>query len=80
LEEIIALQRTLLEKYTKILKPGAEMVYATCSILPIENQQQIAGFLESSSGHDFHFIEEKIILPQDFGYDGFYMAKLKKIR
>jgi 16S rRNA (cytosine967-C5)-methyltransferase len=80
LEEIIALQRTLLEKYTKILKPGAEMVYATCSILPIENQQQIAGFLESSSGRDFHFIEEKIILPQDFGYDGFYMAKLKKIR
>jgi len=77
LNEIRELQKTLLERYTKIAKIGGEVVYSTCSILPSENQQQIASFLENH--HDeFVLIEEKQILPSS-GFDGFYMAKLKRL-
>jgi 16S rRNA (cytosine967-C5)-methyltransferase len=54
------------------------MVYATCSILPSENQDQVATFLNSPAGIDFRLLEEKRILPQDQGFDGFYMALLEK--
>jgi 16S rRNA (cytosine967-C5)-methyltransferase len=38
------IQAEVLESYSKIVKPGGKMVYATCSILPSENQDQIAKF------------------------------------
>jgi 16S rRNA (cytosine967-C5)-methyltransferase len=54
------------------------MVYATCSILPSENEAQIAVFLAGEAGKDFHLLEERRILPQDAGFDGFYMALLER--
>jgi 16S rRNA (cytosine967-C5)-methyltransferase len=36
--------QSVLESYSKIVKPGGKLVYATCSILPSENQEQIACF------------------------------------
>jgi 16S rRNA (cytosine967-C5)-methyltransferase len=54
------------------------MVYATCSILPSENQDQIQTFLASSTGKDFKLISDQKILPQDDGFDGFYMALLER--
>jgi 16S rRNA (cytosine967-C5)-methyltransferase len=39
------IQSEVLESYSKIVKPGGKMVYATCSILPSENQEQIERFL-----------------------------------
>jgi 16S rRNA (cytosine967-C5)-methyltransferase len=38
------IQSEVLESYSKIVKPGGKMVYATCSILPSENQDQIEVF------------------------------------
>jgi 16S rRNA (cytosine967-C5)-methyltransferase len=38
------IQSEVLESYSKIVKPGGKMVYATCSILPSENQEQIERF------------------------------------
>jgi 16S rRNA (cytosine967-C5)-methyltransferase len=54
------------------------MVYATCSVLPSENEAQIKTFLESESGKDFTFVKEKKILAHETGFDGFYMALLEK--
>lgn len=71
-------QRELLRAYSPILKPGGRMVYATCSILPSENQAQVAEFLQSDAGRSFKLLEEKRILPQDQGFDGFYMALLER--
>ena len=52
------------------------MVYATCSILPSENELQIEKFLDSEEGKQFKLEEEKKISPLSSGFDGFYMARL----
>jgi 16S rRNA (cytosine967-C5)-methyltransferase len=78
IEELRGIQQEILQSYSPILKPGGRMVYATCSILPSENQDQVTAFLKSPAGIDFRLLEEKRILPQDQGFDGFYMALLEK--
>ena len=60
-----------------MLKPGGIMVYATCSILPSENQNQVELFLKNKKG-EFEFIEDRKIMPSD-GFDGFYMAAIRKL-
>ncbi|HET8809024.1 MAG TPA: methyltransferase domain-containing protein, partial [Flavobacteriaceae bacterium] len=47
LETLKQTQADILDQYSKMLKPGGKMVYATCSILPSENREQIAKFLKS---------------------------------
>lgn len=69
-------QATILATYSKMLKKGGIMVYATCSILPLENENQIRKFLDENGG--FKLIETKTILCSETGFDGFYMAKLMK--
>jgi len=54
------------------------MVYATCSVLPSENKEQVDKFLTSDLGKDFIFVKDKSILSHLSGYDGFYMALLEK--
>ncbi|HNM27777.1 MAG TPA: RNA methyltransferase, partial [Saprospiraceae bacterium] len=73
-------QQEILQTYSLMLKSGGRMVYATCSILPSENEQQVAAFLASEAGHDFSLVKDLKILPQDEGFDGFYMALLQKKR
>ena len=78
LDKIKKTQQHILQDYSKILKPGGKMVYATCSILPSENQEQIAKFIASEEGKQFKLIKEKKIFSHKSGYDGFYMALLEK--
>ena len=78
LDKIRGTQQHILQEYSKMLKPGGKMVYATCSVLPSENQAQIETFLVSKAGQNFNFIKDKSILAHQSGYDGFYMALLKK--
>lgn len=78
LENIRKTQKEILEKYSQMLKIGGKMVYATCSILPSENENQVKNFLESHK--DFTFVNELKILPSKSGFDGFYMALLKRIK
>lgn len=69
-------QEKILNDYCKIVKSGGAMVYATCSILPSENQEQIQKFLTNHP--EFKLLREKQILPSQSGFDGFYMAYLEK--
>ena len=78
LERIKGVQQDILQRYSKIVKPGGKMVYATCSILPEENSEQVQHFLDSEEGKDFDFISEQNIFASEQGYDGFYMALLQK--
>ena len=52
------------------------MVYSTCSILPAENEKQVAMFLDQHKDK-FEFIEERHSWPSE-GFDGFYMALIRK--
>ncbi|WP_452223366.1 RsmB/NOP family class I SAM-dependent RNA methyltransferase [Lacinutrix chionoecetis] len=78
LERIKKTQAEILDSYSRMVKPGGKLVYATCSILPSENQVQVDKFLTSENGKNFTFIKDKKILSHEFGYDGFYMALLEK--
>ena len=61
-----------------MVKPGGQLVYATCSILPSENEVQVAHFLSSEAGAEFNLIKEEKISPAESGFDGFYIALLQK--
>lgn len=78
LEDIKKTQQEILQQYSRIVKPGGKLVYATCSILPSENEQQVKQFLISDIGKEFTFVKEKKVLSHESGYDGFYMALLEK--
>lgn len=78
LDKIRNTQLEILEQYSKIVKKGGKLVYATCSVLPSENQKQVQKFLKTETGKDFKLLREKSILSSESGYDGFYMAALEK--
>ena len=78
IENIKQTQQEILQQYSKMVKPGGQLVYATCSILPSENQAQVDKFLTSEFGKDFTFVKDKKVLSHLSGYDGFYMALLEK--
>ncbi len=48
LAELVQLQRRILESAARLVKPGGRLVYATCSLLPAENEEQIAWFLAAN--------------------------------
>lgn len=77
IEEIKKTQQDIISNYSQMLKSGGIMVYATCSILPGENQNQVELFLKNKKG-EFEFIEDRKIMPSD-GFDGFYMAAIRKL-
>jgi 16S rRNA (cytosine967-C5)-methyltransferase len=74
---LVALQADILNRYSKMVKPGGTLVYATCSILPCENQDQVAKFLGEHQG-TFTLVRERIISPAQSGFDGFYMALIRR--
>ena len=78
LEKITQTQRDILQDYSKMVKDGGKMVYATCSILPQENSQQVAHFLKSEAGANFTLTREQKVYASKSGFDGFYIALLEK--
>jgi len=59
LNKIKNVQQNVLQQYSKMVKPGGKLVYATCSVLPSENQQQVQFFLSSDFGKDFTLVKDK---------------------
>lgn len=76
LHEVQQLQSDILNQYSEFVKPGGKLVYATCSILPSENQKQVQAFLDKNQGWVLE--EEKVILPAQSDSDGFYAARLSR--
>lgn len=75
-ENIIKTQAEILASYSQMVKPGGKLVYATCSILPSENQNQVKAFIKENE--DFMLIKDHKVSPFKTGYDGFYMALLER--
>lgn len=78
LNRIRITQQEVLQQYSKMVKNGGKLVYATCSVLPSENQNQVETFLKSEAGANFTLIKDKKVLAYVSGFDGFYMALLEK--
>lgn len=83
--ELVTLQAKILNALWARLKPNGVLVYATCSVLPQENSEQITRFVESHSDAvlaEMDFNGEKTTMkqffPQEQGGDGFFYAKLIK--
>ena len=76
-DELVEIQKNILETGSSYLKPGGRLIYSTCTINPRENELMVKDFLER---HEEFISEKEVKLsPFDNGYDGFYMNKLKKI-
>ena len=75
-ERAQGLQAELLRALWPLLAPGGLLVYATCSVLRAENEQQIAAFRAggqlTANAEDWHH------LPGEAEGDGFYYACLRK--
>ena len=86
-------QKTLLSKAIKLLKPGHEMVYSTCSILDCENEDIVSSVIKNGNIEivpiNFEGMEELPILPTKISgtlcvkptelYEGFFVAKIKRL-
>ena len=83
---LVQLQSNILDAIWAILKPGGTLLYATCSILPEENYQQISSFLlrqadaklDTAFENDSESKPGRQILPGEQQMDGFYYARLLK--
>ena len=90
-ERSVKFQEELLSKALKILKPGGEMVYSTCSILKQENEKVLERVLSKRNARiepitvqDIEVLPSKIagtitVCPTE-NYEGFFVAKIKKLR
>lgn len=76
MEDLKIKQYQILSQYAQMVKPGGKLVYATCSIFKQENEAQVARFLTENDA--FVLEHEQTLLPDVYGYDGFYMARLKR--
>lgn len=86
-------QKTLLSKAIKLLKPGHEMVYSTCSILDCENEDVVSSVIKNGNIEivpiNFEGMEKLPILPTKISgtlcvkptelYEGFFVAKIKRL-
>lgn len=78
MKEVMETQQEILQSYSRVVKDGGTLVYATCSILPSENEQQVEKFLASEAGTTFTVEETQNLYAHREGFDGFFMARLKK--
>ena len=84
LEELLPIQADILERAHKLVKPGGRLVYATCSLLPEENEAQIEAFLKTHPEFEVQPVPEHLgapymrLTPRRHNTDGFFTAVLIK--
>ena len=70
------IQRAIVESACQYLREGGLLVYSTCTLLPRENQDNVASFLAAHP--EFTLLRERTLTPDVDGTDGFYFAVLQK--
>lgn len=87
IDKLAAVQQQLLRSLWATLKPGGLLLYVTCSILPRENEHQVAEFMAATPDAEFMLLNVpwgvalqwgRQLLPRERGHDGFYYALLRK--
>ncbi len=94
LDSLPPLQAEILNNCAAFVRPGGLLVYSTCTILPAENADRIAAFLEKHPGFqpdpDASWLPERLrggysdgmiqLLPCRDGVEGFFIARLRRKR
>ncbi len=81
---LVVLQQQILQQAWQLLKPGGSLLYATCSVLPAENAEQIQRFLTEQLDAELQQLAPANsgvswqILPGEQDMDGFFFALLHK--
>ena len=87
---LVALQARILASAARLVKPGGRFVYATCSMLPEENEEQVAAFLAAHPGFKLVPLSESApglpsahadylsLTPARHGTDGFFAAVMQR--
>lgn len=70
------IQLAIAESACRYVKQGGRMVYSTCTLLPCENEQNVARFLQRHP--EFRLLRQRTLYPDTDGTDGFYFAVLEK--
>ncbi len=84
IDALVLLQQQILHSIWALLKPGGTLLYATCSVLPEENSEQIKRFIEQATDANLVSVTETSdsigwqLLPGEQNMDGFYYALLSK--
>lgn len=87
LSELPELQYKILDSSSRYLRQGGEMIYSTCTLNPMENEEVVRRFLDTH--HDFSSVEFEVgglistngmitLYPHINNTDGFFVAKLRK--
>ena len=75
-ERLPKIQADILDNASAYVKTGGKLVYSTCTLLPDENERNVAAFLERNDG--FSLLEQRTLTPDRDGTDGFFYAVLIK--
>lgn len=90
MNDMIKLQREILEAGARLVRPGGLLVYSTCTLEPEENQEQVGGFLERhpefalepSEAVPGEYLDDQgylAVLPHVHGFDGAFAARLRRV-
>lgn len=93
-KELTEIQQKLLETCCQYVKRGGYMVYSTCSMLPEENEEQVKRFLASHPEFVLAPLPDTVpenlrklygenglqLLPHRDGIEGFFIAKMRKVK
>ena len=75
-ENLVQLQREILDTVWSYVKKGGTLVYSTCTIHKNENEGNVAWFLDKHP--EFELVSQEQMLPGETYHDGFFIAKLKR--
>lgn len=89
MDEMIRLQREILDAGARLVPPGGVLVYSTCALEPEENHEQVAAFLRRhpefglapTGAVPSEYLDGEgclVVLPQRHGFDGAYAARMRR--
>ena len=75
LKQLKSLQKQILSVCSTYVRPGGLLIYSTCTVNRSENEDNAVWF---SDNFGFEFLEDRLLLPGEWEYDGFYYAYFRK--
>jgi 16S rRNA (cytosine967-C5)-methyltransferase len=77
-EALPDIQQAILQNASQYLKIGGKLVYSTCTLLPAENDWNVARFLKNND--NFHLLDARTLYPDTNGTDGFFYAVMERVK